>query len=93
VYYGPVGQTKERTCESYFRGGSQRQELESENKRLKQDYEEITPCLKDVTLVWERMLATPGRSKVKFDSDTIHAAVTQGTPPRGTARRTALCVC
>uniref|UniRef100_A0A8C5CX16 TBC1 domain family member 1 n=1 Tax=Gadus morhua TaxID=8049 RepID=A0A8C5CX16_GADMO len=51
-----------------------------QNKRLKQDYEEITPCLKDVTLVWERMLATPGRSKVKFDSDTIHAAVTQGVP-------------
>ncbi|CAL8289073.1 unnamed protein product, partial [Arctogadus glacialis] len=51
-----------------------------QNKRLKLDYEEITPCLKDVTLVWERMLGTPGRSKVKFDSDTIHAAVTQGVP-------------
>ncbi|CAL8333210.1 unnamed protein product [Lota lota] len=51
-----------------------------QNKRLKLDYEEITPCLKDVTLVWEKMLGTPGRSKVKFDTETIHAAVTQGVP-------------
>ncbi|XP_078799784.1 TBC1 domain family member 1 isoform X12 [Oryzias latipes] len=50
------------------------------NKRLKLDYEEITPCLKDVTLVWEKMLGTPGRAKVKFDTETIHAAVAQGVP-------------
>uniref|UniRef100_A0A8C5BN78 Unconventional myosin-Va-like n=1 Tax=Gadus morhua TaxID=8049 RepID=A0A8C5BN78_GADMO len=47
VYYGPVGQTKERTCESYFRGGSQRQELESENKRLKQDLGSLRKSLTD----------------------------------------------
>ncbi|XP_029445367.1 TBC1 domain family member 1 isoform X5 [Rhinatrema bivittatum] len=50
------------------------------NKRLKLDYEEITPCLKDVTLVWEKMLSTPGRSKIKFDMEKIHAAVGQGVP-------------
>ncbi|KAL3067011.1 hypothetical protein OYC64_016874 [Pagothenia borchgrevinki] len=55
-------------------------ESDLQNKRLKLDYEEITPCLKDVTLVWEKMLGTPGRAKIKFDSDTIHAAVAQGVP-------------
>lgn len=29
--------------------------------------------------MWEKMLGTPGRAKVKFDSETIHAAVAQGT--------------
>jgi len=47
-------------------------------RRLKLDYEEITPCLKDVTLVWERMLSTTGRSKVRFDTEDIHTAVGQG---------------
>ncbi|XP_019381693.1 PREDICTED: TBC1 domain family member 1 isoform X2 [Gavialis gangeticus] len=51
-----------------------------QNKRLKLDYEEITPCLKDVTLVWEKMLSTPGRSKIKFDMEKIHSAVGQGVP-------------
>lgn len=50
-----------------------------QNKRLKLDYEEITPCLKEVTLVWEKMLGTPGRAKVKFDAEAIYAAVAQGT--------------
>lgn len=54
-------------------------ESDLQNKRLKLDYEEITPCLKDVTLVWEKMLGTPARAKVKFDAETIHAAVAQGT--------------
>ncbi len=54
-------------------------ESDLQNKRLKLDYEEITPCLKEVTLVWEKMLGTPGRAKVKFDTETIHAAVAQGT--------------
>lgn len=48
------------------------------NKRLKLDYEEITPCLKEVTTVWEKMLSTPGRSKIKFDMERMHAAVGQG---------------
>nr|KAF6393951.1 TBC1 domain family member 1 [Pipistrellus kuhlii] len=50
------------------------------NKRLKLDYEEITPCLKEVTAVWEKMLSTPGRSKIKFDMEKMHAAVGQGVP-------------
>ncbi|XP_036708686.1 TBC1 domain family member 1 isoform X4 [Balaenoptera musculus] len=50
------------------------------NKRLKLDYEEITPCLKEVTTVWEKMLTTPGRSKIKFDMEKMHSAVGQGVP-------------
>ncbi|XP_069487914.1 TBC1 domain family member 1 isoform X2 [Ambystoma mexicanum] len=50
------------------------------NKRLKLDYEEITLCLKDVTLVWEKMLGMPGRSKTKFDMEKIHNAVAKGVP-------------
>ncbi|XP_078534474.1 TBC1 domain family member 1 isoform X3 [Lissotriton helveticus] len=50
------------------------------NKRLKLDYEEITLCLKDVTLVWEKMLSVPGRSKTKFDVEKIHNAVAKGVP-------------
>ncbi|XP_071599849.1 TBC1 domain family member 1 isoform X2 [Heliangelus exortis] len=51
-----------------------------QNRRLKLDYEEITPCLKDVTSIWEKMLSTPGRSKIKFDAEKIHSAVAQGVP-------------
>ncbi|XP_010850720.1 PREDICTED: TBC1 domain family member 1 isoform X4 [Bison bison bison] len=50
------------------------------NKRLKLDYEEITPCLKEVTTVWEKILSTPGRSKTKFDMEKMHSAVGQGVP-------------
>ncbi|KAL2780113.1 TBC1 domain family member 1 isoform 1 [Daubentonia madagascariensis] len=50
------------------------------NKRLKLNYEEITPCLKEVTAVWEKMLSTPGRSKIKFDMEKMHSAVGQGVP-------------
>uniref|UniRef100_A0A286XJG5 TBC1 domain family member 1 n=1 Tax=Cavia porcellus TaxID=10141 RepID=A0A286XJG5_CAVPO len=50
------------------------------NKRLKLDYEEITPCLKEVTTVWEKMLSFPGRSKTKFDMEKMHSAVGQGVP-------------
>lgn len=58
----------------------QASESDLQCKRLKLDYEEITPCLKDVTLVWERMLGTAGRAKVRFDMDEIHGAVGQGVP-------------
>ncbi|XP_031416134.1 TBC1 domain family member 1 isoform X2 [Clupea harengus] len=58
----------------------QASESDLQSRRLKLDYEEITPCLKDVTLVWERMLGTPGRAKVKFDTESIHMAVGQGVP-------------
>uniref|UniRef100_A0AAR2KFC2 TBC1 domain family member 4 n=1 Tax=Pygocentrus nattereri TaxID=42514 RepID=A0AAR2KFC2_PYGNA len=55
-------------------------ESDLQSRRLKLDYEEITPCLKDVTLVWEKMLSTAGRSKIKFDTEKIHTAVGQGVP-------------
>ncbi|XP_061627232.1 TBC1 domain family member 1 isoform X2 [Phyllopteryx taeniolatus] len=58
----------------------QASESDLQNKRLKLDYEEITPCLKEITLVWEKMLGSPGRAKVKFDGETIHASVAQGVP-------------
>ncbi|XP_036439633.1 TBC1 domain family member 1 isoform X3 [Colossoma macropomum] len=58
----------------------QASESDLQSRRLKLDYEEITPCLKDVTLVWEKMLSTAGRSKVKFDTEKIHTAVGQGVP-------------
>ncbi|XP_018422737.1 PREDICTED: TBC1 domain family member 1 isoform X2 [Nanorana parkeri] len=58
----------------------QASESDLQNKRLKLDYEEITPCLKDVTLVWEKMLVIPGRVKIKVDMEKIHAAVGQGVP-------------
>ncbi|NXN96063.1 TBCD1 protein, partial [Rhinopomastus cyanomelas] len=51
-----------------------------QNRRLKLDYEEITPCLKEVTLIWEKMLSVPGRSKTKVDVEKIHSAVGQGVP-------------
>ncbi|KAK6493882.1 TBC1 domain family member 1-like [Huso huso] len=58
----------------------QASESDLQNKRIKLDYEEITPCLKEVTLVWEKMLNMPGRAKIKFDLENIHVAMGQGVP-------------
>ncbi|XP_060680963.1 TBC1 domain family member 1 isoform X1 [Hemiscyllium ocellatum] len=58
----------------------QASESDLQNKRLKLDYEEITLCLKEVTLVWEKMLNVPTRPTVKFDMETIHVAMGQGVP-------------
>ncbi|XP_041040441.1 TBC1 domain family member 1 isoform X2 [Carcharodon carcharias] len=58
----------------------QASESDLQNKRLKLDYEEITLCLKEVTLVWEKMLNVPARSTVKFDMENIHVAMGQGVP-------------
>ncbi|XP_051866036.1 TBC1 domain family member 1-like isoform X4 [Pristis pectinata] len=58
----------------------QASESDLQNKRLKLDYEEITLCLKEVTLVWEKMLNVPARSTVKFDMENIHMAMGQGVP-------------
>ncbi|XP_032882747.1 TBC1 domain family member 1 isoform X6 [Amblyraja radiata] len=58
----------------------QASESDLQNKRLKLDYEEITLCLKEVTLVWEKMLNVPSRSIVKFDMENIHMAMGQGVP-------------
>ncbi|RXM32615.1 TBC1 domain family member 1 [Acipenser ruthenus] len=56
----------------------QASESDLQNKRIKLDYEEITPCLKEVTLIWEKMLNMPGRPKIKFDMEKIHVAMGQG---------------
>ncbi|KAK1175338.1 TBC1 domain family member 1-like [Acipenser oxyrinchus oxyrinchus] len=58
----------------------QASESDLQNKRIKLDYEEITPCLKEVTLIWEKMLNMPGRPKIKFDMEKIHVAMGQGVP-------------
>ena len=47
-------------------------------KRLKLDYEEITPCLKEVTKVWESMFATPGRPLVSVNKEMLRDAVKDG---------------
>ena len=50
----------------------------AEVKRVKLDYEEITPCLKEVTRIWESMLNTPDRVNVQFDMHKIHTALKDG---------------
>jgi len=42
------------------------------------EYEELTPCLKEVTKIWEQMINTPNRSVTKFDTDVFTSAVQQG---------------
>ena len=42
------------------------------------DYEELTPCLKEVTKIWEQMINTPDRSVTKFDFEFLTDAVRQG---------------
>ena len=44
----------------------------------KLDYEEITPCLKQVTKVWTQMLAMPDRHSHKFDQKGVEQAVKDG---------------
>jgi len=43
------------------------------------EYEELTPCLKEVTKVWEQMINTPDRSVTMFDSVVLTDAVRQGS--------------
>lgn len=42
------------------------------------EYEELTPCLKEVTKTWDQMISSPNRSVTKFDTDVITSAVQQG---------------
>lgn len=42
------------------------------------EYEELTPCLKEVTKVWEQMINTPNRSITCFDYEILTDAVRQG---------------
>ena len=47
-------------------------------KRQKLDYVEITPCLKEVSRVWEEMLTNPNRASVKFDCEKLLSCVKEG---------------
>ena len=49
-----------------------------ETKRLKLDYEEITPCLKEVTKVWDEMLKTPSRALQGLPEHTVLDALKAG---------------
>ena len=51
---------------------------EVETRRIKLDYEEITPCLKEVTKVWDRMLNNPLRAIDKFELSQLYEAVKDG---------------
>ncbi|XP_075923957.1 TBC1 domain family member 4-like isoform X2 [Petromyzon marinus] len=57
-----------------------RRQLEQEKAQARLDYAEVTPCLRDVTVVWERLLGTPNRARVRCDMEKVHAAISQGVP-------------
>ena len=61
----------------YFFWFSARQD-EMHLKRQKLDYQEITPCLKEVSKIWDEMLLTPDRETVQFDSQKLMNCVKQG---------------
>ncbi|CAH1777592.1 unnamed protein product [Owenia fusiformis] len=49
-------------------------------KRVKLDYHEITPCLKDVTKQWDEMLHTPNREKTLFEYHRLKECICKGVP-------------
>ncbi|GCC23936.1 TBC1 domain family member 4 isoform X2 [Chiloscyllium punctatum] len=53
---------------------------ELQTRKVKLDYEEFVLCQKEVSTVWDKMLTTPGRAKVKVDMEKVHAALSQGVP-------------
>ncbi|XP_053398670.1 TBC1 domain family member 1-like [Mercenaria mercenaria] len=53
---------------------------EADLKRQKLDYLEITPCLKEVTRLWEEMLSSAGRSNIKVEYEKLLSCVRQGVP-------------
>ncbi|XP_061419823.1 TBC1 domain family member 4 isoform X2 [Lethenteron reissneri] len=57
-----------------------RRQLEQEKAQARLDYAEVTPCLRDVTVVWERLLGAPNRARVRCDMEKVHAAISQGVP-------------
>lgn len=54
--------------------------VKTELKESKLDYEEITPCLKEVTRVWEQMLNCDNRPATKFKLGLLTKAVKDGVP-------------
>ncbi|XP_067663827.1 TBC1 domain family member 1-like isoform X1 [Haliotis asinina] len=53
---------------------------EMDQKRQKLDYQEVTPCLKDVTKVWEELLGTEHRNSTKIAQDKLLDCVKKGVP-------------
>ncbi|XP_072332252.1 TBC1 domain family member 4 isoform X3 [Scyliorhinus torazame] len=53
---------------------------ELQTRKVKLDYEEFVLCQKEVSAVWDKMLTTPGRAKLKVDMEKVHAALSQGVP-------------
>ncbi|XP_041054884.1 TBC1 domain family member 4 isoform X2 [Carcharodon carcharias] len=53
---------------------------ELQTRKVKLDYEEFVLCQKEVSAVWDKMLTTPGRAKVKVDMEKVHTALSQGVP-------------
>lgn len=51
---------------------------EADLKRQKLDYVEITPCLKEVSRIWDEMMYAPGRPNEKFDAGGLISCVKQG---------------
>ncbi|XP_061408503.1 TBC1 domain family member 1 isoform X3 [Lethenteron reissneri] len=49
-------------------------------KRVKLDYEEVTPCLREVTALWEHWLAAPDRAHALRSHEQLSAAVCRGVP-------------
>uniref|UniRef100_A0A0L8G3Y0 Rab-GAP TBC domain-containing protein n=1 Tax=Octopus bimaculoides TaxID=37653 RepID=A0A0L8G3Y0_OCTBM len=51
---------------------------EIQQKRQNLDYEEITPCLKEVTKVWDSMLNNSNRKETQFDKKILIDCIKQG---------------
>ncbi|KAG8224437.1 hypothetical protein J437_LFUL001388 [Ladona fulva] len=49
-------------------------------KRIKLDYDEISPCLKQVNEVWELLVSKESRISAKCDSQMLLQAIRQGVP-------------
>ncbi|XP_038055153.1 TBC1 domain family member 1-like [Patiria miniata] len=52
----------------------------AQEKRIKLDYEEITPCLKEVTVTWEKILSRPNRSSIRLSKEDVNDTFKQGIP-------------
>ncbi|XP_052825094.1 TBC1 domain family member 1 [Octopus bimaculoides] len=61
---------------------------EIQQKRQNLDYEEITPCLKEVTKVWDSMLNNSNRKETQFDKKILIDCIKQGYLNISFTRRT-----
>ena len=47
-------------------------------KNMKLDYEEITPCLKEVTKQWDKLIAIPNRANTIIPYEEINKLFKEG---------------